>query len=84
MLSERKSRRLVEFVLQKFESDYKGQWEQERFTVFPHPCKTKLYRTADWQGLREIEERTARFAGPTLDLYVRPSKSKKGSNGDNK
>jgi len=42
MLSERKSRRLVEFVLQKFESDYKGQWEQERFTVFPHPCKTKL------------------------------------------
>lgn len=46
--------------------------------------KTKLYRTADWQGLRKIEEQTARFAGPTLDLYVRPSKSKKGSNGDNK
>ena len=45
--------------------------------------KTKLYRTADWQGLREIEERTARFAGPTLDLYVMPSKSKKGSNDDN-
>jgi len=46
--------------------------------------KTELDRTADRQGLREIEERTARFAGPTLDLYVRPSKSKKGSNGDNK
>ena len=45
--------------------------------------KTELYRTADWQGLREIEERTARFAGPTLDLYVMPSKSKKGSNDDN-
>ncbi len=37
--------------------------------------KTEMYRTADWQGLREIEERTARFAGPTLDLYVKASKS---------
>ena len=38
--------------------------------------KTGMYRTANWRGLREIEERTARFAGPTLDLYVKASKSK--------
>lgn len=38
--------------------------------------RTKMYRTANWQGLQEIEERTARFAGPTLDLYVKTSKSK--------
>lgn len=38
--------------------------------------KTNMYRTANWQGLREIEERTARFAGPTLDLYIKASESK--------
>src|SRR3990172_1527591 len=42
MLHHRKSRRFVEVLLEKFESDYVGQWEEERFTVFPHPCKTKL------------------------------------------
>ena len=25
----------------KFESSYKSDWEEERFSVFPHPCETK-------------------------------------------
>lgn len=41
MLSDRKSRRFVEFLLEKFESRYKSRWEEERFSVFPQPYETK-------------------------------------------
>lgn len=41
MLSQESSRKLVEYLLMKFESMYKADWEEERFSVFPHPCWTK-------------------------------------------
>jgi hypothetical protein len=41
MLSQENSKSLVKFLLMKFESKYKTDWEEERFSVFPHPCWTK-------------------------------------------
>lgn len=41
MLFDGKSRSLVNCLLRKFESEYKQDWEEERFTVLPHPCQTK-------------------------------------------
>lgn len=41
MSSQEKSRSLVKSLLMKFESSYKPDWEEERFSVFPHPCETK-------------------------------------------
>lgn len=41
MLFDDTSMRLIKFLLQKFESDYKQEWEKERFSLFPYPCKTK-------------------------------------------
>lgn len=41
MVQHNKGRSLVEFLLREFESSYRQQWEEERFSVFPQPCKTK-------------------------------------------
>jgi len=41
LLFDGQSRNLVEWLLGKFESHYKHDWEEERFTVLPHPCQTK-------------------------------------------
>lgn len=36
-----KGRSLANFLLEKFESSYKQNWEEERFSVFPQPYETK-------------------------------------------
>jgi len=41
MLLQENSKSLVKFLLMKFESEYRADWEEERFSVFPHPCWTK-------------------------------------------
>lgn len=41
MLSQENTKSLVKFLLMKFESEYKADWEKERFSVFPQPCVTK-------------------------------------------
>ena len=42
MSFDKKSRSLIESILQNFESDYRQEWEEERFTILPHPCQTNL------------------------------------------
>lgn len=41
MLLRDKAKSLVRCLLREFESSYKQQWEEERFSVFPQPYETK-------------------------------------------
>jgi hypothetical protein len=50
-LSDTKSRCLVEALLKEFESRYKKEWEEERFTLFPYPCQTKRLGELDFDTI---------------------------------